>query len=109
MNERKLKAVEEMLHDPDLWHEAENQYIELIREHCSTDGSLEKVDLSNWVEPANRLATLYFIMGRFGESKKWCERILKARPWHVGALSGVVMVCMKLGDKEGVLKYSIMG
>ncbi|KAL7539447.1 hypothetical protein ACHAXR_011077 [Thalassiosira sp. AJA248-18] len=109
MNERKLHAIEELLVDPDLWPEAEKQYLELIREHCSTHGSMDNINLSNWVEPANRLATLLFLMGKFGESKQWCERILRTKPWHIGALSGVVMVCMKMGDKEGAMKYSQMG
>lgn len=113
-NEMKLREVEETLADPDRWQDAENSYLTLIREHCGgsgndDDGGDDRIDLSNWVEPANRLATLYFIMGRYSESRKWCERILNAKPWHVGALSGVVMVCMKMGDKDGVLKYSLMG
>mmetsp|Transcript_8043 Transcript_8043/g.17442 ORF Transcript_8043/g.17442 Transcript_8043/m.17442 type:complete len:360 (+) Transcript_8043:266-1345(+) len=109
MNERKLHAIEDTLMDPSLWPEAENQYLALINEHCSDSGSKDGYNLSNWVEPANRLATLLYLMGRFGESKQWCERILSAKPWHIGALSGVVMVCMKMGDEESVLKYSEMG
>lgn len=109
MNERKLKAIEETLGDPDLWPQAENEYLELIREHCTIDGSMDKLQLSNWVEPANRLATLLFLMGRYKESKNWCEKIINAKPWHIGALSGIVMVCMRIGDKEGVLKYSMLG
>ena len=70
---------------------------------------MDNLNLSNWVEPANRLATLLYLMGRLKESKKWCEQILSVKPWHIGALSGVVMVCMKMGDKEGILKYSVMG
>lgn len=108
-NERRLRAIEDTLVDPSLWNQAESDYLSLIREHCSVGSSEESMDLSNWVEPANRLATLYFLMGRLGESKKWCERVLSAKSWHIGALSGVVMVCLKMGDKEGALKYSLMG
>ena len=106
MNERKLRDIEESLNNPSLWPDAEKKYMALIHEHCAEKG---KLNLSNWVEPANRLATLLFLMGRFGESKQWCERILSTKPWHIGALSGVVVVCMKMGDKESVLKYSLMG
>ncbi|KAL9183722.1 hypothetical protein ACHAXT_004578 [Thalassiosira profunda] len=106
MNERKLRAIEETLMDPDMWGDAEKKYLALISEHC---GDGDALDLSYWVEPANRLATLLFLMERMEESKQWCERILECKPWHIGALNGVVMVCMRLGDKEGVLKYSQMG
>ena len=110
LNERKLHEIEEILGDPTQWPNAEKQYLDLIREHCcGPDGNMDNLDLSNWVEPANRLATLLFLMGRLNESKKWCERILLAKPWHIGALSGVVMVCMKLSDEEGAIKYSLMG
>lgn len=109
MNERRLRAIEETIVDPDMWADAEKQYLSLIDEHCRIGTSEDDLDLSRWVEPANRLATLLFVMGRFGESKKWCDRILSVKPWHIGALSGVVMVCMKMGDKEGVLKYSLIG
>ena len=109
LNEIELRKIEDTLVEPNQWPSAENRYLELIRKHCSTDGSMDKIDLSNWVEPANRLATLLFIMGRYKECKVWCKTILDAKPWHVGALSGVVMVCMKMGDKEGILKYSQMG
>lgn len=109
LNEKKLHDIEAMLADSSLWVKAENAYLTLIREHCSTDGSIDNLDLSNWVEPANRLATLLYLMGRLKESKQWCERILLAKPWHLGALSGVVMVCMKMGDRSGIMKYSVMG
>ena len=109
LNEQKLRAIEELLNDPEKWHQAENMYLELIREHCSIDGSLDNLSLSNWVEPANRLATQLYFMGRLAESKKWCERIIRVKPWHIGALSGILMVCMKMGDKAGVMKYSVMG
>jgi hypothetical protein len=110
LNERKLHEIEEQLVDPSQWPDAEKKYLNLIREHCcGADGSVDHPDLSNWVEPANRLATLLFLMGRLSESKQWCERILIVKPWHIGALSGIVMVCMKLSDKEGAIKYSLMG
>mmetsp|Transcript_20908 Transcript_20908/g.45335 ORF Transcript_20908/g.45335 Transcript_20908/m.45335 type:complete len:298 (-) Transcript_20908:614-1507(-) len=109
LNERFLLEAEESLGDVSQWPRAEQKYLSMIREHCSTDGSMDNLNLSNWVEPANRLATLLFLMGRLKESKQWCEQILSVKPWHMGALSGVVMVCIKMGDKEGVLKYSLMG
>ena len=90
INEMKLREVEDLLVDPNQWPEAENKYLELIRVHCSADGSMDNLNLSNWVEPANRLATLLFLMGRFSESKEWCDKILDSKPWHIGALSGTL-------------------
>eukprot|EP00970_Alexandrium_tamarense_P010296 scaffold2067_cov158-Alexandrium_tamarense.AAC.2 len=115
MNERKLRTIEDMLvvdDEPSTWAAAETKYLELIYDHCgSNDGNnaVENLNLANWIEPANRLATLLYMMGRLDESKKWCEEILKAKPWHIGALSGVVMVCMKLNDEEGVIKWASKG
>ena len=61
------------------------------------------------MEPANRLATLLFLMGKHSESKAWCEKILAEKPWHIGALSGIVVVCMQLDDKESAIKWALKG
>mmetsp|Transcript_25586 Transcript_25586/g.39333 ORF Transcript_25586/g.39333 Transcript_25586/m.39333 type:complete len:416 (-) Transcript_25586:211-1458(-) len=53
-----------------------------------------------WVEPLNRLATLYFLQGRMDESYKLCRVVLQIKPWHFGALSGIVMVQLAKGDRE---------
>jgi tetratricopeptide (TPR) repeat protein len=109
-NEEKLHKIEGLLNDPSQWPDAEKKYLALIKEHCcGADGSMDNIDLSNWVEPANRLATLYFLEGRLEESRQWCERILDAKPWHVGALSGIVMVCAKLNKEEDAIKYARLG
>jgi hypothetical protein len=108
LNEQKLRSIEETLGDPSQWANAEQQYLELINEHCKSDGE-SKLNLSQWVEPANRLATLLYLMGRLQESKAWCDAILEAKPWHIGALSGVVMVCVQLNDEESAQKYIMKG
>lgn len=109
-NEEKLHKIEGLLNDPSQWPDAEKKYLALIKEHCcGTDGNMGNLDLSNWVEPANRLATLYFLEGRLEESRQWCERILDAKPWHVGALSGIVMVCAKLNKEEDAIRYARLG
>jgi hypothetical protein len=33
-------------------------------------------------------------------SYKLCQAILKVKPWHFGALSGIVQVCIGLGDRN---------
>jgi len=108
-NEIELRKIEDTTVEQSQWPEAERRYLELIRKHCSIDGTMDNLELTNWVEPANRLATLLFMMGRLKESKKWCKRILNVKPWHIGALSGIAIVCMQMGDGEGVIKYSLMG
>jgi len=108
LNEQRLRSIEETLGDPSQWEIAEQKYMELINEQCKSDGE-SKLNLCNWVEPANRLATLLYLMGRLKESKTWCEAILEAKPWHIGALSGIVMVCVQLRDEEGATKYIQMG
>ncbi|KAL7475936.1 hypothetical protein ACHAW6_001829 [Cyclotella cf. meneghiniana] len=113
-NERRLRAIEDVLvaDGPSSWPAAEIEYLALIQEHCGagdTESNQINLDLSVWVEPANRLATLLYIMGRFDESKLWCERILCTKPWHIGALSGIVLVCIKLNDEEGILKWAPQG
>ena len=108
LNEQRLRSIEETLGDPSQWESAERQYLDLINEHCKSDGE-SKLNLSMWVEPANRLATLLYLVGRLKESLSWCEAILEAKPWHIGALSGIVMVCVQLNDEESAKKYIQMG
>jgi hypothetical protein len=51
-----------------------------------------------FVEPINRLATLYFTQGRMEESLALNKIVLAVKPWHVGALSHIVMVYEAMGD-----------
>ena len=52
----------------------------------------------HWAEPVNRLATLKYMQGRLEESKTLCEVVLQTKPWHFGALSGIVLVCTAMND-----------
>ena len=53
-----------------------------------------------FVEAVNRLATLYFLQGRFDDSYNLCRVVLHLKPYHIGALSGIVQVCIGRGDRE---------
>ena len=53
-----------------------------------------------FTEPINRLATLYYLQGRYQESYQLCRVVLHTKPWHFGALSGIVLVLQQLGDHE---------
>ena len=77
------------------WIQAEHQLQQLIQEHGIY-----------WVEPINRLATLYYLQQRFDDSFKLCQIVLKLKPWHFGALSGIVMVCQRLLDSENMIHYA---
>mmetsp|Transcript_23956 Transcript_23956/g.49619 ORF Transcript_23956/g.49619 Transcript_23956/m.49619 type:complete len:367 (-) Transcript_23956:68-1168(-) len=125
LNERKLRLYEERLMDvrvSSAWPEVLDHYLGLVYEHCGVgvdesegvgekrrleDVDFDQLDLGKWIEPANRLATLLFLMGRLAESKAWCERILAEKPWHVGALSGIVVVCLKLNDEESAKTWAM--
>lgn len=109
-SESSLRAIEDILvaSGAASWPKAEKEYLKLIEENCGGI-VMDQMNLAIWVEPANRLATLLYIMGRLDESKKWCECILSAKPWHIGALSGVVMVCAQLNDELGIIKWAQQG
>lgn len=55
----------------------------------------------HWAEPVNRLATLKYMQGSLDESKRLCEMTLQVKPWHFGALSGIVLVCTAMNDATG--------
>ena len=59
-----------------------------------------------WAEPINRLATLRYLQRRFAESVELCERVLALKPWHFGALSGIVMCYEELGDREAAKRWA---
>merc|ERR1711862_124351 len=59
-----------------------------------------------YVEAVYRLATILFLQGRFKESKEMCNIVLTIKPWHVGALSTMVMVCQGLNDTTGLAYWS---
>lgn len=82
-----LSAEELAGRGPNKWPEAEKRLRQIIEEHGVY-----------WAEPVNRLATLLYQQGRLEESKALCEVVLSIKPWHFGALSGIVMVCASLGD-----------
>ena len=70
------------------WDEAEQGMRDLMVRHPT------------WVEPRNQLATLLYGWGRYTESLALCDEVIAAKPWHFGALSGVVMCHSQLGDLE---------
>ena len=85
----KLQKTDSLMGDPTSWQECETRLIDLI----DTYGVY-------FIEPVNRLATLYYLQGKFMESYQLCRVILQIKPWHFGALSGIVQVCIGMGDRN---------
>lgn len=71
------------------WTQAEDILRDLIEEHGVY-----------WVEPVNRLATLYYMTGRLDEAETLNKVVLAVKPWHFGALSGIVMIYAAQADSE---------
>lgn len=84
----RLVAAEEVSRDPRRWHEAEHALKLLVTEFGL-----------HWVEPLHRLATLYHKQGRWHQAEQLFRTVLAVKPWHVGALSGIVI---SYGDRHAV-------
>ena len=90
-----LQEADRLIGDPTSWQDAETILIGLV----------DKYGIY-FVEPLNRLATLYFLQGKLEESYKLCQVILKIKPWHFGALSGIVQVCIGMGDRNAARAWA---
>lgn len=83
-----LERTDTLLNDPRQWSDCEQLLCQLIQKHGPY-----------FTEPLNRLATLYYLQGRYDASYTLCRLVLHNKPWHVGALSGMVMVCLARNDR----------
>ena len=93
---RRAASIEEAwFANPSHWPEAEARLQDMIAHHGV-----------QFCEPLNRLATLYYMQGRYAESKKLCQLVLDQKPWHFGALSGIVMVCASTKDIQGARQWA---
>ena len=90
-----LYAATTFLHDPNTWDMAEQILRQLVLQHGIY-----------WVEPLNRLATLYYLQGKYQQSIDLCNVILYVKPWHVGALSGMVGLYIQTNDMTQAKKWS---
>ena len=68
--------------------------------YSAAEAELSELSLeySGWPEPINRRATLMYERERYEESIALCERVLSARPWHFGAISGMALCHAAMGD-----------
>lgn len=86
----RLQQADQLMGDPTSWQDCETSLLQLIAEYSIY-----------FVEPVNRLATLYYLQGKYQESYHLCRLILlKLKPWHIGALAGIVQVCVNRGDRD---------
>lgn len=76
-----VQADELSKRGPEYWKQAEVILKALIAEHGVY-----------WAEPVNRLATLYYQLGRLDEAETLCHVVLAVKPWHFGTLSNIVMI-----------------
>jgi hypothetical protein len=90
-----LEETDNMFTDPSSWVQCERNLIQLIDEYGIY-----------FVEPVNRLATLYFLQGKLPVSYKLCQLILSIKPYHIGALSGIVQVCINLRDPNEAREWA---
>ena len=92
---KKLEAADSLMGNPKTWKMSEQYLRELIDEYGLY-----------FVEPLNRLATLYYLQSKFEESYMLCVLILKIKPWHFGALAGITQVCIGLGDRDAAREWA---
>jgi hypothetical protein len=91
----RLVKAEQLSNHPRTWEQAEVAMLALI----STYGVY-------WAEPVNKLATLYYMQGKMKESAALCKTVLAIKPWHFGALSGIVGVFAGLEDMEQARQWA---
>ena len=58
-----------------------------------------------FAEGWNKRATILFLLGRYEESLKDCDQVLKRNPRHFGALSGAGQIHLQLGNAELALDF----
>jgi hypothetical protein len=83
------------LEGPEQLQRAQTMLMELIQEHSI-----------HWVEPTNRLATLYYLQGHLKAAEALCLVVLAIKPWHFGALNGLVLVYTGLNEYDKVAEWS---
>ena len=77
------------------WDRAEGILRSLIADHGPTFG-----------EPWHLLATLFVLQGRYVEALPLYQTLLHHKPWHVGALSGIVRAYEGLGDVQRAREWA---
>lgn len=58
-----------------------------------------------FAEGWNKRATAYFLEGKYEQSLKDCDEVIKRNPRHFGALSGYGQIYLQLDEPEKALEY----
>ncbi len=129
-HDRRLKRLFELLKSADneddarrhalqiwtLWYQSGNDDVDLVMRQArrSTRGgdltiALQLVEralkmMPRYSEAWNLRATILFYLGRDAESVADIERTLALEPRHFGALAGMMMINMRLGNWTGALR-----
>ncbi|GAX15158.1 hypothetical protein FisN_12Lh141 [Fistulifera solaris] len=90
----RLYKVEQMMAES-RWEDAERELRKIIQHYGFY-----------WVEPIHRLATLMILQKRWLEAEKMLLIVLAVKPWHVGALSGIVMTYAALQDNQRATEWA---
>ncbi|SVD25946.1 uncharacterized protein METZ01_LOCUS378800 [marine metagenome] len=81
-----------------------------LMNHKNLDGALKVFQeliekRPDFSEAHNKLATLLFLKGQYGESARECEVTLRRNPHHFGALNGMGMCLFHLNRHEEAIQY----
>lgn len=99
-----------------VWSESGSATVDLLMQQASKamarrDDAKALLLLNNiidqmpgFAEGWNKRATLYYMMGRMAESRADIERTLELEPRHFGALSGLGLVNIELGNEKAALE-----
>jgi tetratricopeptide (TPR) repeat protein len=99
-----------------IWYETDNTKAEALltegvdaMENDRYDTALEDFDrlvetAPDFAEGWNRRATLLYMMGEVDGSVRDIERTLELEPRHFGALSGLGLIYVQIGNEEAALK-----
>ncbi|MGB7443124.1 MAG: tetratricopeptide repeat protein [Coleofasciculaceae cyanobacterium] len=60
-------------------------------------------DLPDFAEAWNRRAVLYYIIEKYQQAKSDCLQVIKLNPFHFGALHGLGLCYIALGDYKAAL------
>lgn len=91
-----LVRADQLFSHPRTWDQAEGVLRDLIAKYGV-----------HWAEPVNRLATLYYMQGKLKESASLCQTVLAIKPWHFGALSGIVFVFGGMHDADEARHWAV--
>jgi len=59
-----------------------------------------------FTEPLNQLAILYYVQGRYEKALQLNKMVLSVKPWHIGALSHIVMVYAEMADQNTARQWA---